>query len=103
MPRPRVYKTQAIVIRDMNTLENGAPLVVGSELRVPTAVVNLPAKVMLAAAHPHPGSRVRVRTVGTNPTRTGLFDVMRQMGAGIEIQPLGDQGGERTAANDVWA
>ncbi len=44
------YKTQAIVIRDMNTLENGAPLVEGSELRVPTAVVNLPAKVMLAAA-----------------------------------------------------
>jgi membrane-bound lytic murein transglycosylase D len=44
------YKTQAIVVRDMNGLENGAPLVVGSELRVPTAVVNLPAKVMLAAA-----------------------------------------------------
>jgi len=44
------YKTQAIVVRDMNSLENGAPLVVGSELRVPTAVVNLPAKVMLAAA-----------------------------------------------------
>ncbi|HEX6637263.1 MAG TPA: LysM peptidoglycan-binding domain-containing protein [Steroidobacteraceae bacterium] len=44
------YKTQAIVIRDMNSLENGAPLVVGTELRVPTAVVNLPAKVMLAAA-----------------------------------------------------
>jgi peptidoglycan lytic transglycosylase D len=44
------YKTQPIVIRDMNTLESGAPLVEGSELRVPTAVVNLPAKVMLAAA-----------------------------------------------------
>jgi membrane-bound lytic murein transglycosylase D len=44
------YKTQAIVIRDMNQLDNAAPLVVGSELRVPTAVVNLPAKVMLAAA-----------------------------------------------------
>jgi len=43
------YKTQAIVIRDMNSLGNEA-LVVGSELRVPTAVVNLPAKVMLAAA-----------------------------------------------------
>jgi len=43
------YKTQAIVIRDMNTLGSDA-LVVGSELRVPTAVVNLPAKVMLAAA-----------------------------------------------------
>jgi membrane-bound lytic murein transglycosylase D len=44
------YKTQAIVVRDMNSLENGAPLIVGSDLRVPTAVVNLPAKVMLAAA-----------------------------------------------------
>jgi membrane-bound lytic murein transglycosylase D len=44
------YKTQAIVIRDMNTLQSGAPLLVGTELRVPTAVVNLPAKVMLAAA-----------------------------------------------------
>ena len=44
------YKTQAIVVRDMNTLDGSAPLVVGSELRVPTAVVNLPAKVMLAAA-----------------------------------------------------
>ena len=44
------YKTQAIVVRDMNSLANGAPLVVGTELRVPTAVVNLPAKVMLAAA-----------------------------------------------------
>src|SRR6185503_12448889 len=43
------YKTQPIVIRDMNNLGSDA-LVVGAELRVPTAVVNLPAKVMLAAA-----------------------------------------------------
>ena len=43
------YKTQTVVIRDMNNLGNES-LVVGSELRVPTAVVNLPAKVMLAAA-----------------------------------------------------
>ena len=43
------YKTQAIVIRDMNNLGN-EPLVMGAELRVPTAVVNLPSKVMLAAA-----------------------------------------------------
>jgi membrane-bound lytic murein transglycosylase D len=43
------YKTQAIVVRDMNSLGT-EPLVVGAELRVPTAVVNLPPKVMLAAA-----------------------------------------------------
>jgi membrane-bound lytic murein transglycosylase D len=44
------YKTQPIVVRDMNNLDNAAPLVVGTEIRVPSAVVNLPAKVMLAAA-----------------------------------------------------
>jgi membrane-bound lytic murein transglycosylase D len=54
------FKTQAIVVRDMNNLEAGAPLVVGTELRVPSAVVNLPPKVMLAAA----------RVDGRN-TRTG--------------------------------
>jgi len=43
------YKTQPIVIRDMNNLGSDS-LVVGSEIRVPSAVVNLPAKVMLAAA-----------------------------------------------------
>jgi membrane-bound lytic murein transglycosylase D len=43
------YKTQPIVIRDMNSLVADA-LVEGSELRVPTAIVNLPPKVMLAAA-----------------------------------------------------
>jgi len=45
----RKYKTQTIVVRDMNNLGT-EPLVVGAELRVPTAVVNLPPKVMLAAA-----------------------------------------------------
>jgi membrane-bound lytic murein transglycosylase D len=43
------YKTHPVVIRDMNSL-SGDLLVEGAELRVPTAVVNLPAKVMLAAA-----------------------------------------------------
>jgi membrane-bound lytic murein transglycosylase D len=44
------FKTQPIVVRDMNNLDNGDKLVVGTELRVPSAVVHLPAKVMLAAA-----------------------------------------------------
>jgi membrane-bound lytic murein transglycosylase D len=43
------YKTHPTVVRDMNSLGNDV-LVVGAELRVPSAVVNLPSKVMLAAA-----------------------------------------------------
>jgi membrane-bound lytic murein transglycosylase D len=43
------YKTQATVIRELNGIGNG-PLVVGSELRVPSGVTELPPKVMRAAA-----------------------------------------------------
>jgi membrane-bound lytic murein transglycosylase D len=65
------YKTQAIVVRDMNSLENGSPLVVGSELRVPTAVVNLPAKVMLAAARVDGGGGRTGRRAGVHVVRSG--------------------------------
>ncbi len=65
------YKTQAIVVRDMNSLENGAPLVVGAELRVPTAVVNLPAKVMLAAARVDGGGGRTGRRPGVHVVRSG--------------------------------
>jgi membrane-bound lytic murein transglycosylase D len=65
------YKTQAIVVRDMNSLESGAPLIVGSELRVPTAVVNLPAKVMLAAARVDGHGGRSARRPGVHVVRSG--------------------------------
>jgi membrane-bound lytic murein transglycosylase D len=65
------YKTQAIVVRDMNSLEAGAPLVEGAELRVPTAVVNLPAKVMLAAARVDGGADRRGRRPTVHVVRSG--------------------------------
>ncbi len=65
------YKTHTNVIRDMNSLESGAPLVVGSELRVPTAVVNLPSKVMLAAARVDGGADRRGRRPAVHVVRSG--------------------------------
>jgi membrane-bound lytic murein transglycosylase D len=65
------YKTQAIVVRDMNSLEAGAALVEGAELRVPTAVVNLPAKVMLAAARVDGGGDRRGRRPTVHVVRSG--------------------------------
>ncbi|HXV67532.1 MAG TPA: 3-phosphoshikimate 1-carboxyvinyltransferase [Nitrospira sp.] len=44
-----------------------------------------------------PGSDVTIRDVGLNPTRTGLFDVMKMMGADIQILSRRDQGGEPVA------
>jgi len=65
------YKTQAIVVRDMNSLDANAALVVGSELRVPTAVVNLPAKVMLAAARVDGSGGRSGRRPGVHVVRSG--------------------------------
>jgi 3-phosphoshikimate 1-carboxyvinyltransferase len=44
-----------------------------------------------------PGSELRVEGVGVNPTRTGLFDVLREMGAGIRLENLREEGGEPVA------
>ncbi len=56
------------------------------------------AAFFLAAAAAEPGSRVTARGVNLNPTRTGFLDVLRAMGAGVEIahehvaagEPVGD-------------
>ncbi len=41
-----------------------------------------------------PGSDVTLRQVGINPTRTGLMDVMRKMGADIEVLNQREEAGE---------
>jgi 3-phosphoshikimate 1-carboxyvinyltransferase len=41
-----------------------------------------------------PGSEVVLEGVGLNPTRTGLLDVLRRMGAEIEVEEAGERGGE---------
>jgi membrane-bound lytic murein transglycosylase D len=67
----RKYKTQPIVVRDMNQLKDNTPLMVGAELRVPTAVVNLPSKVMLAAARVDGGGDRRGRRPTVHVVRSG--------------------------------
>ncbi len=51
----------------------------------------------LVAALLVPGSRVTVEAVGVNPTRTGLLDVLRTMGADLTLRHRRDEGGEPVA------
>ncbi|HWO16414.1 MAG TPA: 3-phosphoshikimate 1-carboxyvinyltransferase [Solirubrobacterales bacterium] len=44
------------------------------------------------------GSEVRLEGVGLNPTRTGLLTILERMGAGIEVEPKGEEGGEPIGA-----
>ena len=41
-----------------------------------------------------PGSRVRIRQVALNPTRTGALEVLRAMGCGLSYENVHDEGAE---------
>jgi 3-phosphoshikimate 1-carboxyvinyltransferase len=64
------------------------------ELRVPGGI-EVPgdfssAAFWVAAALVVPGSEVVIRRVGLNPTRTRFLDILRRMGADIEIRGVGE-------------
>jgi 3-phosphoshikimate 1-carboxyvinyltransferase len=42
-------------------------------------------------------SEVALEEVGVNPTRTGLLRILERMGAEIEVEPIGERGGEPVA------
>jgi 3-phosphoshikimate 1-carboxyvinyltransferase len=60
------------------------------------------AAFLLVAAQLVAGSRVDVRAVGVNPTRTGILEIARDMGAGIAVEPAGDRAGEPLATLHSW-
>jgi len=55
------------------------------------------AAFLLVAAAARDGAAIRVRDVGVNPTRTGLLDVLEQMGAAVRRERLHLEGGEPVA------
>lgn len=62
------------------------------DVRVPGDISS--AAFLLVAASLVPGSEVLLRGVGLNPTRTGILDALRRMGADIEVRDAVEVGGE---------
>jgi 3-phosphoshikimate 1-carboxyvinyltransferase len=58
---------------------------------------------LLVAASVVPGSEITVGGVGVNPTRTGLLDVLREMGAQVVLHDERTLGGEPVAGLTVRA
>lgn len=52
------------------------------------------AAFLLVAATILAGSQVSVRNVGVNPTRTGILEIVRDMGGDVMLEPHGDRAGE---------
>jgi 3-phosphoshikimate 1-carboxyvinyltransferase len=70
----------------------GQQRLTGGSFAVPGDVSS--AAFWASAAAALPGSLVDVHHVGLNPSRTAIFDVLRRMGADIELTPDADHGEE---------
>jgi len=84
------------VSRDLATvcLEGGRRLY-GTRVDVPADISS--AAFLLVAASIAPGSDLTLRHVGWNPTRTGVVEILRRMGADIEVLGTDEVGGEPVA------
>lgn len=82
-----------IPVRRENTRITVTPAIPrGSRVAVPGDISS--AAFFLAAAAAIPGSDLTVENVGVNPTRTGVLDAFRAMGAPASVQAEGDQSWE---------
>lgn len=64
----------------------------GQQVKVPGDISS--AAFFLVAAAAQPGAQLVIQNVGLNPTRTGIIDVLRQMGADIRLDNVQSSGGE---------
>lgn len=82
--------------------KNGATVCVEGGGKLTATPIDVPADISSAAffmvgASIAPGSDIVLEHVGINPTRTGIIDILRLMGADLEIQHQKEVGGELVA------
>ncbi|WP_267150106.1 3-phosphoshikimate 1-carboxyvinyltransferase [Tumebacillus lacus] len=76
------------------TVQGGSQLI-ATDIEVPGDISS--AAFLIVAAAIRPGSDLTIRGVGVNPSRTGILDVLREMGARIDLQNERESGGEPIA------
>jgi 3-phosphoshikimate 1-carboxyvinyltransferase len=83
----------ARIVRDgLTTRLPGPQNLCGTAVRVPGDLSS--AAFLLVAAALVPGSELTVAGVGLNPTRTGVLEALKMMGADLGIQDLREEDGE---------
>ncbi|PWT97613.1 MAG: 3-phosphoshikimate 1-carboxyvinyltransferase [Terriglobia bacterium] len=81
-----------VTVRRQQITVAGRPILTGRDLIVPSDISS--AAFFLVAALLIPGSRLTIRGVGLNPTRSALLDFLAGMGARIRIPELESHNGE---------
>ncbi|MHB1400759.1 MAG: 3-phosphoshikimate 1-carboxyvinyltransferase [Trichloromonadaceae bacterium] len=74
---------------------HGRPRLQGREVQVPGDISS--AAFFLVAALITPGSELLIRNVGVNPTRSGIIDILQQMGGQLELLNPRELSGEPVA------
>ncbi len=85
----------SVTRRDNQICVTGGGKLQAIDIDVPADISS--AAFFLVGASIAPGSDVTLRHVGVNPTRTGIIDILRLMGADITLFNAGEAGGEPTA------
>lgn len=84
-----------IAADDTRTSISAASRLEPLSLRVPGDISSAAPWLVLGACHPD--AEIVIRGVNTNPTRTGLLDILRAMGANVELSEERASGGEPVA------
>jgi len=77
------------------TVRGRQPLQTKRSLDIPSDLSS--AAFFIVAASIVPGSNLLIKSVGVNPTRTGIIDILTRMGADITLENRLDQAGEPVA------
>lgn len=93
----RMLKALGARIQSQNTVVRvqGFPELEAFTLVVPGDISS--AAFFIVGAAVIPGSEVMIRNVGVNPLRTGILDVLKNMGANITLGETKEEGGEQRA------
>ena len=84
-----------VVSRGAEIRMRGGQQLTACDVEVPADVSS--AAFFMVAASIAPASDITLQHVGVNPTRTGVIDILKLMGASLELQNRRDIGGEPVA------
>ena len=84
-----------VEVREAEIRLRGGQSLTACDVDVPADISS--AAFFLVAATIAPGSEIELRHVGINPTRTGVIEILRLMGADIELANRREIGGEPVA------
>jgi 3-phosphoshikimate 1-carboxyvinyltransferase len=95
----RMLRARGVAVRTELLPGGGAVHAVDGPAHVSSLDEQVPGDVSgaafwLVAAAIHPDAELTLRNVGTNPTRRAIIDLLRRMGAEIEVRPVGAAGDE---------